>query len=354
MDIVQIKCPNCGAPLMFDPAAQKHACEYCLSEFTKEDIEKSNELADNAEDNYNVPTQEMQDEFNAHTNLYICDSCGAEIISDENTAATFCCYCHNPVTLKGRVTGECRPELIIPFKFTRDQALEKYLSWCKKKWFLPNDFTSANQLEKVTGLYVPYWLADCTVNASVSAEAHIVHTRRQGDYRITHTKVYDVQRAATMEYLGVPADASKKLEDELMDSVEPFDYKEFQPFSMTYLSGFYADKFDVEKAEVLPRIKNRITQGAQDVLMKDIKGYTSVTPRTRNTNVIRTNWHYTMLPVWFMTYKYNDKSYFFGMNGQTGKMVGKLPVSIPKLIGFSAGVFAVVGLISGFIGGAML
>ena len=112
--------------------------------------------------------------------------------------------------------------------------------------------------------------------------------------------------------------------------------------------------FDVEKAEVLPRIKNRITQGAQDVLMQDIKGYTSVSPRARSTNLIRTNWHYTMLPVWFMTYKYNGKSYFFGMNGQTGKMVGKLPISVPKLAAFAAGLFVAVGIAAGLIGGGVL
>lgn len=354
MDIVQIKCPNCGAPLMFDPAAQKHVCEYCLSDFTKEEIEKTNALADESADTYSVPNQELQDEFNQHTNLYICNSCGAEIISDENTAATFCCYCHNPVTLKGRLTGECRPELVIPFKHTRDQALEMYKEWCKKKWFLPNDYTSAQQLEKITGLYVPYWLADCTVNAEMNAEAKIIHTRTSGNYRITNTKIYNVERAATMEYLGVPADASKKLDDKLMDSVEPFDYKAFVPFSMTYLSGFYADKYDVDKAEVLPRIRTRVEQGCQDILRNDVHGYTTVTPNFKRTQIIRTNWHYTMLPVWFMTYKYNGKDYLFGMNGQTGKIVGMLPVSMPKLLGFAAGLFAVVGVIAGFIGGALL
>lgn len=353
MDIVQFKCPNCGGSVVFDPNTQKHVCEYCMSDFTEEELQQIQGLENSSEDTYTIPNEEQQEEFNSHTNLYICDSCGAEIIADENTAASFCYYCHNPVALKGRLTGDCRPELIIPFKFTREQTLEKYKEWCGKKWFLPGDFTSQSQLEKITGLYVPFWLADCTVNAQMHGEGRIVTSHRMGDYQITNTKVFSVERGATLEYKGVPADGSKKLDDRLMDSVEPFNYKEFVPFSMSYLSGFYADKYDVSKAEVLPRIKQRVEQGSQDVLMNDIHGYTSVVPDFRRTQIIRTNWHYTMLPVWFMTYKYNGKDYFFGMNGQTGKVTGILPVSVPKLIGFAAGLLIGVGIIAGLIGGAI-
>lgn len=351
MEAVQIKCPNCGGSVAFDPKTQKHVCEYCMSDFTEEEIAQIQQ--EEPQDNYAFPDREQQEEFNNSTNLYICDNCGAEIIADENTAATFCFYCHSPVALKGRLTGSCRPELVIPFSYTREQTLQIYKDWCRKKWFLPNDFTSAQQLEKITGLYVPYWLADCTVNAQMDGEAQIVTSHVRGDYRITHTKIFSVQRGATLEYRGVPADAAKKLEDPLMDSLEPFDYREFKPFSMSYLSGFYADKYDVDKAEVLPRIRTRLEGGAQSVLLQDVKGYTSVTPRNKRTQIIRTTWHYTMLPVWFMTYKYRGKNYFFAMNGQTGKVQGILPVSVAKLTALAVGLLVVLGGIAGLIGGAL-
>lgn len=348
---VTFKCPNCGGSLEFTPQTQNYVCEYCMSYFTQSDMQQLNETAADEENVYSIPDSEQQAEFNNNTNLYICDSCGAEIIADDNTAATFCFYCHNPVSLVGRLSGECRPELIIPFKYSKEQALDMFKGWCRKKWFVPNDFKSDKQLEKMTGLYVPFWLADCTVNAEMSGEARIVRSHTSGNYRITNTKVFRVERAATMEYRGVPADAAKKLDDQLMDSLEPFDYREFKPFAMPYLSGFYADKYDVEKSAVLPRIKARVDQGSQDILMSDIHGYTSVTPQNKRTNIIRTTWHYTMLPVWFMTYKYRGKDYFYGMNGQTGKISGKLPLSVPKLVGLGAALFVIVGLIAGFIGG---
>ena len=354
MDVVQLKCPNCGGSIEFDPKTQKYLCEYCMSDFTQEEIEQIKGIDETEENSYNIPNQQEQDEFNNNTNLYICDNCGAEVICDENTAATFCYYCHSPVALKGRLSGECRPELVIPFKYTREQTLQMYKDWCKKKWFLPSDFTSAQQLEKITGLYVPFWLADCKVNAQTGGEGRIVTTHTQGDYRITHTKVFDVQRGATMEYRGVPADASKKLDDRLMDSIEPFDYKDFVPFSMNYLSGFFADKYDVSKAEILPRIKQRVEQGSQDVLTNDIVGYTSFVPATKRTQIIHTTWHYTMLPVWFMSYKYRGKDYFFGMNGQTGKISGILPLSVGKVAALAACLLVVIGGIAGLIGGAVV
>lgn len=352
MEVLQIKCPNCGASVQFNAGSQKLHCEYCLSDFTEEELKAGNNTPNEEE---NKATQKMQDDFNSHTNLYTCDSCGAEIISDENTAASFCHYCHNPVALKGRLNGEYRPELIIPFKFTREKAEEAFQDWCRRKWFLPSDFKSARQLEKMTGLYVPYWLADCRVNATLNAEGKIITSHTSGNYRVTNTRIYNVDRAAYMDYRGIPADGSKKLDDRLMDAVEPFNYNEFVPFSMPYLSGFYADKYDVSKAEALPRIKQRIESGAQQVLMDDIGGgYTSLSARNKYTNLINTDWHYAMLPVWFMTYKHNNKDYFFAMNAQTGKVAGIPPVSGSKVAVLAAALFIVFGVLGTFLGGYLI
>ncbi len=341
----QLKCPNCGAPLEFKADKQLHKCDYCMSEFTQDDI---NQLAGLKDENaYSIPNEDEQKEFNESTTLYLCNSCGAEIITDENTAATFCYYCHSPVSIKGRLSGECRPELIIPFKYTREQAIEKYKAWCGKKWFVPKDFKSDKTLEKITGLYVPFWIADCNVNAHMNGEATKSRSHRSGDYIVTHTQVYRVARDASFEYIGIPADASKKLDDRLMDSLEPFDYSQFVPFSMSYLSGFYADKYDVSKADALPRIKERVAETSQSILRNDVVGYSSVNVQNQRTNIIRTTWHYTMLPVWFLNYKYKDKDYFFGINAQSGKVSGLLPLSIFRVAIFAIILFLVFGTLAG-------
>lgn len=344
MEALQLKCPNCGAAVEFKPDAQRFICDFCGSNFIEKEINAANETERKAaveQDNY----------FSGHTNLYLCQSCGAEIVSDENTAATFCHYCHGGVVLKGRVSGALQPELIIPFKYTRDLAEKAFENWCTKKWFLPGDFKSKKQLEKMVGLYVPFWLSDCTVDSSVVCDAKNVSSYVSGNYRITHTRVYSVERAAVMEYKGVPADGSKKLDDALMDAIEPFDYNEFVPFNMNYFSGFYADKYDVDKETAFPRIKERMRQGAEQVLMNDISGYTSVSKQSANMAVKNAVWHYAMLPVWFMTYIHRGKKYFFALNGQTGKVAGIPPVSSKKLALLGAVLFLIFAVLGGLIGG---
>ncbi len=360
---LQLKCPNCGASIGFNAASQLFVCEFCNSDFTEAEINIANgrEAEFGADDGISLSKEDYvhgqkidpENAFDQHTNLYICESCGAEIVADENTAATFCHYCHGTVTLKGRVSGALQPELIIPFKIDKTMAETMFKDWCKKKWFLPKSFSSQGQLEKMVGLYVPFWLADCEVDASAEYDAKKINSYRSGDYRITNTKLYSASRAAKMQYRGIPADGSKKLEDKLMDAVEPFDYNEFLPFSMNYFSGFYADKYDVEKSEAIVRIKERMTSGAMQVLWQSVTGYTSVVPKGQRLRIIKTNWHYTMLPVWFMTYMYGGKKYFFAINGQTGKVAGIIPVSVGKLI-FMALCFVLGFTLLGLIGGALL
>ena len=149
MDAAEYKCPNCNAELKFDPTTQKLSCDYCLSSFTIDEIkeiyaESVAVMPDEAE--------ETEDEFASHTSLYHCASCGADIMADEHTTALFCYYCHNPVILSGKLTGDYKPSKIIGFKITREQALSKFKHWCSGRMFVPKDFNSDDQLEKMTGL----------------------------------------------------------------------------------------------------------------------------------------------------------------------------------------------------------
>jgi DNA-directed RNA polymerase subunit RPC12/RpoP len=287
-------------------------------------------------------------EFEDATQVYVCNSCGAAVIADENTAASECYYCHNPVTLAGRVSGEFRPDRILPFKVPRDVADAHFRDFIKKKWFVPNSFKSEKQLEKVVGLYTPFWLADCKTNANISAEAKIINSHTSGNVTITHTKVYECDRAGYMTFEKIPADGSKKLDDDFLDSVEPFDYDDMVDFNMSYLSGFFADKYDVPKSEIIDRIRQRAGSAANEVLKDDINGYSSVSVTHSNINLIRTDWQYVLLPLWFMTYSYKDKIYQFAVNGQTGKVAGLPPLSIPKMLAMIAAIVCGLNIIGWF------
>lgn len=351
MEASEYKCPNCGADLKFDPATQNLACEYCDSSFTMEEIKQIYaELealpADEA-------AEEEKDEFAEHTNLYSCSSCGAEIMADDHQTALFCYYCHNPVILAGKLTGDYKPNKVIGFRYTRDQALDSFKKWCGKRLFVPSDFKSAQQLEKMTGLYVPFWVADCDVDAQYQAIGKKVRTWTSGNYVYTETKEYQIVRNARILTKGIPADGESKIDDLLMEAIEPFNYSDLKDFSMSYLSGFYADKYDVDRAGVFPRIRDRANKVSKDVIRGSVSGYTSVSVKEENYNILKTDWQYMMLPVWFMSYSYKGKVYEFAMNGQTGKLAGTPPLSMPKLATFSTGIGLIAALIL-FIGGLLI
>ena len=328
MDAAQYKCPNCNAELKFDPTTQKLSCDYCLSAFTIDEIKQ---LYSEQENVLPQEEQQAQDEFAEHTNLYHCTSCGADIMADDQQTATFCYYCHNPVILSGKMTGEYKPSKVIGFKLTREQALARFKEWCGKRWFLPSDFNTDQQLEKMTGLYVPFWVADCDVKAEYEAIGKKIRSWNSGNYHYTETREYRVVRRARISSEGIPADGESKIEDLLMESIEPFDYSELKDFSMSYLSGFYADKYDVDKAAVFPRIKERASAASRNVIRSSVGSYSSVSVKHESYEIQKTNWEYIMLPVWFMTYKYGGKIYEFALNGQTGKLAGTPPLNKKKL-----------------------
>lgn len=348
MDAAQYKCPNCNAELKFDPATQKLSCDYCLSAFT---IDQIKEIYAQQETALPQEEQQAQNDFAEHTNLYHCTSCGADIMADDQQTATFCYYCHNPVILSGKLTGDFKPSKIIGFKITREEALNKFRKWVSKRWFIPPDFNTDEQLEKMTGLYVPFWVADCDIMADYEAIGKKIRSWTTGNYHYTETKEYRVVRKARVTSLGIPADGESKIEDLLMESIEPFDYSELKDFSMSYFSGFFADKYDVDKAAVFPRIKDRATKASQGVIRKSVGNYSSLSVKRENYDIQKTDLQYMMLPVWFMTYRYGGKVYEFALNGQTGKLAGTPPLNKKKLRLVCAAIGLAITVIGYFFGG---
>lgn len=348
MEAVQYKCPNCGGELTFRPENQKFGCEYCFSEFTEEEVRTANSRNENRPVDEELEAQ--QRDFQEHTNVYHCGSCGAEIIAEENESATFCYYCHEPVILSGRLTGDYKPKRIIGFQIDRNTAESMFKKWCWSKWFIPKDFKTQSQLEKMTGLYVPFWLADCDIKANLNGIGKKIRTWSSGNYRYTETTEYEVIRKANISMNGIPADGESKIEDKLMEAIEPFRYTEAKNFSMSYLSGFYADKYDVEKAQVFPRIRERAENGSSKLISESIQGYSTVIKSSECYNIVNTEWEYMLLPVWFMTYIHNGKTYSFALNGQTGKIAGTPPFDKLKC-GLFCGIAGLIVTIISMFGG---
>jgi len=357
-ELLDYKCPNCAAPIKFDTSTQNMKCPYCDSEFDVAAlISKDEVLNSQPADSFEWESQASEEWAEPDENglrVFVCKSCGGEIVGDENTAATKCPYCDNPVVLSGRLSGVLKPNYVIPFKLDKAQAKQKLKDYLNTKKFLPSMFKSENHIDEIKGIYVPFWLFDSDIDAQVSYDATKVSTWSDSKYQYTKTDHYHVFRKGNMSFVNIPVDGASKMPDDLMESIEPFDFSEAVDFQTAYLAGYLADKYDVGKEESIPRANQRVKVSAEDTLGNTVTGYSSVNPTNSSVQVLRGTSKYALYPVWILNTTYNNTKYVFAMNGQTGKFIGNLPVSNAKIWGFFAalagGLSAAALLVSKLLG----
>lgn len=356
MATVNYKCPNCGGPLKFNPDKQMFSCEYCMSDFEEQKIQqlyadkeaKQSQAEKQEEKAKQTPTTEDDEAV-----VYTCPSCGAEVVTTASTAATNCFYCQNPVVLGGRLSGEFKPDRVVPFALTKEKAIEKFLGMCGKKWFLPKGFTSKKQIEKLTGVYFPYWYIDSQRQARMDATGEKIRTWRSGNKRYTETSVFQLLRSGDLIIKNVFERALKSESREMLQSVHPFDLSQARDFSMSYLSGFQAEKRDIERKDVEQAVEQRMQEYSKQLLKNTMNGYTAIQVQSYSDKKDLESWNYTLLPVWVVTYKYKGEILPFAINGQTGKTYGSLPVSKGKLAILFA-IVAVALFVLGTLGGLLL
>ncbi len=333
--ILKYQCPTCGGPVHFDAKTQMILCDYCESKFPenyfdekteeKTEEDKPKEKIDWKKEGFVKERVVLENQIG-----FICSSCGAEVVSDGNTAATECMYCGNPIVLNENVSEMLTPDLIIPFKIDKKQA-EKYLEeFYNNKFLLPKAFKDKNRIKKITGMYVPFWLYSAKENGNIIYDARKTSTWSDNDYIYTKTKFYDVVRVGNLEFDKIPVDASQKMKDNYMDGLEPYNYDDLVEFSPSYMAGYFADKFDVNVDECLERAKTRMENSTSETIRNSVTGYTSVIERSKTLTNSELDINYSLFPVWMLNTKYHDKIYQFAINGQTGKVSGDLPIDKRK------------------------
>lgn len=341
-------CPNCGADLCFDADKQKLTCRFCLSEFTEEELDETDIKERSAQKRQN------DQEFCDHMDEYVCPNCGAEIIADEATSAGICIYCHSPVILKGKLSGQMQPNKIVPFKYGKEEASNKFKKFIKNKWFLPSDFRSSKHADQISGIYYPFWVTDADVNASMNAEAKNLRVWTQGNYRYTETSVYACERNGDIHFEDIVTCAFSKAEKEMLEGILPYPSHELIDYSSSYLSGFLAKKRDIERESLSDEVKEKMNEYSVSLLKDTVIGYSSVKPTSNSLNIHKSHWEYSLLPIWMLTYNTPKKTYIYAMNGCTGKIYGELPISFKKLAVALTGIFAVLAPIFYMIGGLFL
>ena len=382
------QCPNCNGRLRFDGDLGKLKCDFCESEFTPEEVEQiyaerqqtSDAAAKKEEERQGRTAEETEAQVaaapvqgedpidtylrNAHwdgldqENLrsFNCSSCGAQLLVDQVTAVTSCPYCGNNAVVPGQLSDMLKPDFVIPFKLDKDDAIAALKRYYQGKKFLPKDFVEANHIAEVQGVYVPFWLYSGSASSDVTFNARNVRTWSDNDNNYTETDHYKVHRAGDMEFHRVPVDGSTKMPDAHMDAIEPFDYNEMVPFSVGYLPGYLTDRYDQGVKTCEERAGKRVEATCVDTMRETVTGYMEVDVDQSSASLNLNDVSYALLPVWMLHTEWGGEDYLFAMNGQTGRLVGDLPIDRTKVTLWSVGIclplvvilFLVVNFTMGF------
>lgn len=332
---MEIKCNSCGGKLLYDIASEKLICVSCGNKISFDEVSNSEETKDYSNSNSNQSYA---------VKICKCSSCGATLnYSSRDEITSVCAFCGNTSVNFDRVGESPSPEYIIPFQISRERAAELVKNEISVSYFAPRKFKKFNK-DQLVGVYVPYWLYDMYFYEEINMVSSVyeVYTHR--------TKTTEYFRAAEIEYSKMTFDASSKLSDDSSRKLEPFNEAGLKPFSPLYLTGFYADRYDVSKEEMNTKAELRGYKLLENSIFDSVPGFDK---RLRNEKGIRSvlGTSYALLPVWFLTLNNNGSDYTFMVNGQTGKVVGTAPTDKKRVISISAILYAVVGSVTAAICG---
>ena len=311
------KCKNCGGNAIYSPEHRGMYCPYCESEKSEE----------RKYDLYNIT---------------ICPDCSGELKIDVHTSALECPYCNNSIILNERVEGEFEQQKIIPFAYSKKAVKDLLKAKFKKCIFAPTDFLSEAKLNSMRGEYIPFWMYDYNAHCTYRGEGVKVRTWRTGNIEHTETSYYDVVRDMNVLYSDIPVDASMKMPDNIMDLLEPYQYGAMVDFQPEYMSGFDGEKYNMAAGIVENRANAKMKASAEKIIQNTVNGYLRVNQHEKNVSAQVTDTKYCLLPVWKYIYKYNDVLYPFYINGQTGKVVGKVPISKKKVFAYGATLWGIL------------
>lgn len=356
MTVETYQCPACGAPLAWKDG--QLVCDNCGTACKEEDMRALSEAMQENKNKSQLDwsdcrsTQTFSEQEMQSLREYACPACGATLLTGAATAATKCAYCGNNALLPEQLSGALRPDAVLPFSVSREQAEKKLHAHFAGKKLLPDDFVRACRVEDVEGLYVPYYLFDCKADARCTYRAQRVHSYRRGSWQITDTHHYYVERCGSASFSRVPVDACKRVDNTLTEAIEPFDYDACQTFDAGYLAGYQADCKDQDVAQCLARVNERVTNSAAAALRDTVHGYTSVVEDCQQVQIKQGKARYVMMPVWLLTVRYGEQAFPFAVNGQTGRLAGELPVDKRKYrlmkYGWMLGLEAALALLIAF------
>lgn len=340
-------CKSCGGKMIFDANSQGLKCVYCES---TEIIESDNENIEE-KDFFSVDIEEQHDWGNEES-VIKCNKCGAKTVIESNIMAESCAFCGSSHVSKIEEDAGIIPESLIPFKLDKKKADEKFDTWLKKKFFIPKAAKRNTESNKLKGVYIPHWTYDTNTFSNYTAQAgHYYYVtvnewvtengeRKQKSRRVRKTRWTYTSGSYKEFFDDVLINASEKMEDNILRKIQPFNLQELVKYKPEYLSGFMAEHYsiDVKNGWQLAKsiVDSNIDSGVRRKISADEIRFLNI-----NTDYNNITYKHLLLPVWISTFKYKDKIYRCMINGQTGKVNGKIPLSVYKIL------FTILGALGG-------
>lgn len=310
-------CKNCGFALVFDPAKQRLVCSSCGSSFRAEEVEseaKAYREDLEAESINKINGTDEKDLMDCY--VYTCSECGGEIIVNGTEASTTCVYCGNPNVVFNRIAKQKCPEYVLPFKVTKEMALQIARDRISQGFFIPKEIKNFS-VDCCRGIYLPYWIINADFQDAVVVKGNV----KQGKSSVTRY----FGRAGTMKLKNLPLDASRALSDESSSRLEPFVLGDLKPFDEDYLLGFYSNVSDVTYNDIKQSAITRAEEFFKQQAIDDVDASGKEVVQSMPTIKINPDMVYVMLPAWFISFKYKGKHNTILVNGETGKVVCALP-----------------------------
>lgn len=336
-------CPSCGAPLAFEGEKGKLCCAACGNDFDADTLDDMERRSNIIGVHFEKPRGEFGEGESGYMRGYTCKNCGAALMIEATTTATACPYCASPAIIQDNMEGSARPDKVVPFVVTKEQAQRQFHDYFKGKRLLPNVFLQGqNRIADMRRLFVPYWLFDCEAEASILYDAERTTTECSGDEEITTTEHFLLHRSGSMAFEGIPVDGSAKLDDGIAESLEPYDMSAAIPFEPAVLAGSMAEGADVDSEACQSRARERVASSMASALRDTVTGYTGVTERSRYIKSENGRVVAALMPVWLITTEREGRTYTFAINGQTGKLTCDVTADGRKSLAWGGGVFLTI------------
>ena len=320
------KCPQCGGTLDFNPATGELICTYCGATVDIEDEAKTSAQ----ELDFLAAEGAASRDWGAQTRTVVCKNCGAETVYEAETVSGECPYCGSNQVMEAGGEDIMAPGGVCPFTVTQENARAYFSKWLKGKLFCPRDAKKAAKAGNVTGVYLPYWTFDTQTYSDYTARYGKERTVRRGKETKVVIHWYHTRGRYNCFINDELVCASNNHDRAMLERIEPFDTEQNLEYKPEYLAGFASERYAVGLSDAWLKAQAEI----REKIANDIRDEVSRRYHTAHVDSVRfytdyrnITYKYLLLPVWMSSYNYKGKTYRFMVNGRSGRVGGKYPVS---------------------------